>query len=98
MFEICIFISGFMVLKVVKRDGRIEEFAREKLVTSLLKAGVDLTTARELTGRIEEEFTGREEVKTEELRTRVLELLREKNIKAYENWVVYDRAVKKRLV
>ncbi|MEM0084240.1 MAG: ATP cone domain-containing protein [Candidatus Methanomethylicia archaeon] len=86
-----------MVLKVVKRDGRIEEFAREKLVTSLLKAGVDLTTARELTGRIEGEFTGREEVKTEELRTRVLELLKENNVKAYENWIVYDRAVKKRL-
>jgi len=85
-----------MVLKVVKRDGRIENFAREKLVASLLKAGAGLSVARELADKVEEEFSGRMEVKTEELRTRVLELLRERDIKAYENWLIYDRAVKKR--
>ncbi len=86
-----------MVRRVVKRSGRAEEFAREKLVVSMLKAGADLATARELAGRIEEEFAGKDEVRTEEIRSRVLELLKEKNAEWYENWIVYDRAVKKRL-
>lgn len=85
-----------VVVKVVKRDGSVEEFAREKLVTSLLKAGSDLRTARELADRVEEHFAGRDEVKSEEIRSKVLELLREKDVKLYENWIVYDRAVKKR--
>lgn len=85
-----------MVRLVVKRSGRTENFAREKLVASLLKAGADLHTARELATRIEEEFAPREKANTEELRSRVLELLKERNLKVYENWLVYDRAVKKR--
>ncbi|MEM2136652.1 MAG: hypothetical protein QXI93_01705, partial [Candidatus Methanomethylicia archaeon] len=64
--------------------------------TSLAKAGADLHTARELATRIEEEFAPREKANTEELRSRVLELLKERDLKVYENWLVYDRAVKKR--
>jgi transcriptional repressor NrdR len=86
-----------VVVKVVKRDGSAEEFAREKLVTSLLKAGSDLRTAREVADRVERHFAGRNEVKSEEIRSKVLELLKEKDVKLYENWVVYDRAVKRRL-
>lgn len=86
-----------MVVKVVKRNGSVEEFAREKLVTSILKTGSDLRTARELAEEVERHFAGRDEVKSEEIRSKVLELLKEKDVRLYENWIVYDRAVKKRL-
>ncbi len=85
-----------LVRKVIKRRGTVEEYAVEKLVTSMLKAGADLKTAREIARRIEEELAEKEEVRSEELRSRVLELLKERNREWYENWVVYDRAVKKR--
>jgi len=86
-----------MVVKVVKRNGSVEEFAREKLVTSILKTGSDLRTARELADEVERYFAGRDEVKSEEIRSKVLELLKERDVRLYENWIVYDRAVKKRL-
>lgn len=97
MLPLTSIFSVFMSMKIIKRDGRVEEFAREKLVTSLLKAGLGLTTARELADIIEREFTGREEIRTEDLRGRILELLKEREVKAYENWLVYERAVKKRV-
>ncbi|MCS7385275.1 MAG: ATP cone domain-containing protein [archaeon GB-1867-005] len=84
------------MIKVVKRNGRVEEFAREKITVSCLKAGADIETAREIARRIEEELIKKERISTNELRSKVLEMLKEKNPKWHENWLVYDRAVKKR--
>ncbi len=84
------------MISVVKRNGNMEEYAREKLVTSMLKAGTNLNLAREIATRIENEVATRERVTTEEIRDKVLEELKIKDPTAYENWLLYDKAVKKR--
>lgn len=82
--------------KVVKRDGREEPFIREKLVTSLVKAGAEIGVAREIAREIEERLREKRTVTTRELREMALEELGKRNPEARENWLVYDRAVKKR--
>ena len=57
---------------VIKRAGRIRDFDLEKLVASIRKAGADVTTARDLAGKIE--VTNG--MRTSELRARVTEELR----------------------
>jgi 2-phosphoglycerate kinase len=90
-------LGGFGV-KVRKRDGRLEEFVPEKLVVSALKAGATPEAARKIalivTARVLEE--GKEEVSAKELTRMMLELLRRENEEWYRNWIVFDRAVKRR--
>lgn len=82
--------------KVVKRDGREEPFIREKLVTALVKAGAEVKVAREIAQRLEERLREKETVTTREIREMALEELRRHDPEAVENWLFYDRAVKKR--
>ncbi len=84
------------MVKVRKRDGRIEEFIPEKLVVSMIKAGAPPDVAREIARKIEERIKDKEEVHTNELREMVLKELKERNKEWYDNWIVFDRAVKKR--
>jgi 2-phosphoglycerate kinase len=79
---------------IKKRDGRIEEFIPERIVVSCVKAGADLETAREIANEIKRSL--KETTEADELRERVLALLKEKTPKWKENWLLYDRAVKKR--
>ncbi len=83
-------------MKVLKRDGREEDFIIEKLIVSMIKAGAPADVARKIAKDIEEELKGREKVTTEELREMVLNRLKKENPEWYENWRVYDRAVKRR--
>jgi transcriptional regulator NrdR family protein len=83
---------------VVKRDGRREPFVPEKLVVSALKAGAPPDVARKIaiivTARVLER--GAKEVSARELTRWMLELLRRENEEWYRNWIVFDRAVKRR--
>lgn len=83
---------------VVKRDGSREEFAYEKIVVSCLKSGAPLNVARKIAKIVEAEIlkSGKDEVTAKDLTRMVLELLRKENEEWYRNWIVFDRAVKRR--
>lgn len=83
---------------MVKRDGSEEEFITEKVVVSCLKSGATPETARKIAkiieGRVLER--GLEKVNALELTKWILELLRKENEEWYRNWIVFDKAVKRR--
>ena len=83
---------------VVKRDGSREEFAYEKIVVSCLKSGAPLNVARKIAKIVEAEIlkSGKNEVTAKDLTRMVLELLRKESEEWYRNWIVFDRAVKRR--
>jgi len=83
---------------VVKRDGSREEFAYEKVVVSCLKSGATLDAARKIAKIVEAKIlkSGKNEITAKELTRMVLELLRKENEEWYRNWIIFDRAVKRR--
>lgn len=84
-------------VKVIKRDGRIEEFIPEKIVVSILKAGAPPEVARKIARKIECAFDdGPESVTTVELTKFILGELKRLNEEWYRNWIAYDRSVKGR--
>ena len=84
-------------MKVLKINGRSEEYIPEKLVASIVKAGAPAEIAREIARRAEEKFSAVPEVKSHEIREFALSELKEKHAEAYENWRSYERLVKKRV-
>jgi transcriptional regulator NrdR family protein len=88
-----------MTIIVVKRDGSREEFAPEKIVVSCLKAGATLEAARRIAKIVEGDLLRRrvQEITTKELMREVLSLLKEENEEWYRNWIIFDRAVKRRV-
>lgn len=87
-----------MQLVVIKRDGTKEEFSPEKIVVSCLKAGAPLEVARRIARVAECELLGKgvTEISTKELMKIVLSHLRKENEEWYQNWIIFDRAVKRR--
>ena len=85
-------------ITVVKRDGSKEPFMYEKVVVSCLKAGATLDAARRIATKVLARLISedRKEVTAKELTRWILELLREENEEWYRNWIVFDRAVKRR--
>ena len=83
---------------VIKRDGSREEFAYEKVVVSCLKSGATLDAARKIAKIVEAKIlkSGKNEITAKELTRMVLELLRNENEEWYRNWIIFDRAVKRR--
>jgi len=83
---------------VIKRDGSREEFAYEKIVVSCLKAGAPLDVARKIAKIVEARIleSGSKEVTAKDLTRMVLELLKKENEEWYRNWIIFDRAVKRR--
>lgn len=85
-----------MVSIVVKRDGREEPFVEEKIVVSLLKAGVPLDRARAIARKVECMFMDVDKVTARDLTKAVLTELKKINEEWYRNWIIFDRAVKRR--
>lgn len=83
---------------VVKRDGSREPYTYEKIVVSCLKAGATLEAARKIASLVTAKLIAadKSEISAKELTKIVLELLRKENEEWYRNWIVFDRAVKKR--
>ncbi len=83
---------------VVKRDGREEEFIPEKIVVSCLKAGATPEAARKIAKIVEGRLLDRgvSKVTAKELTKMILELLKRENEEWYVNWIIFDRAVKRR--
>ncbi|MEM0087503.1 MAG: ATP cone domain-containing protein [Thermofilum sp.] len=87
-----------VAITVIKRDSSREEFAPEKIVVSCLKSGATLEAARRIAKIVEGELLKErvQEITTRDLMRRVLALLKEENEEWYRNWIVFDRAVKRR--
>ena len=87
-----------MVITVVKRDGSREEFVHEKIVVSCLKSGATVEAARKIAKIVEAKLLekGASEVSAKELTRMILELLKKENEEWYKNWIIFDRAVKRR--
>jgi len=87
-----------MSIVVVKRSGSKEEFIPEKIVVSCLKAGATLEVARKIAKIVEAKLLEQnvKEVSAKDLTKMILELLKKENEEWYRNWIVFDRAVKKR--
>jgi len=86
-------------IKVIKRDGSEEDFIPEKLIVSILKTGASLEVARRITfiviGRLLENKT--EKITSKELMKNALTLLKKESEEWYNNWIIFDKAVKRRL-
>jgi transcriptional repressor NrdR len=82
------------MIQVKKQDGRTEPFIPEKLIVSAIKSGATPDDARMMARQIESKLSGT--VASADLRSQVLSQLRQKNARLEENWLVYDRAVKRR--
>jgi len=80
-------------MQVVKRNGALEEFMPEKIVVSCTKAGATPDVARQISKTIQSKAS--DKMHTSEIRKMALEQLRQKNRRWEENWLTYDRAVKK---
>ncbi len=65
---------------------------------SCLKAGAPLEVARRIGKIVEGDLLKRRvtEITTKELMKEVLALLKEENEEWYRNWIIFDRAVKRR--
>ncbi|MCL7388623.1 MAG: ATPase [Thaumarchaeota archaeon] len=83
---------------VVKRDGSEEEFIPEKIVVSCLKSGATIEAARNIAKIVEARILEKklEKITAKELTGWVLELLKKEDEEWYRNWIIFDRAVKRR--
>ncbi len=85
-------------VKVIKRDGSEEELIPEKITVSLLKAGASVDVARKITLIVLSKILEKnvDKITTKELMKEALSLLKKENEEWYNNWIVFDRAVKRR--
>jgi len=81
--------------KVVKHDGRVEEFSASKIYESCLAAGAPEEVAHEIAREAEERI--KDGATTAEIRRFVLQRLKEMAPHAYEAWTFYDRVAKGRI-
>lgn len=91
-------VWGVSSIQVIKRDGSSEEFIPEKIVVSCLKAGATLGVARKIAKIVEAKLleSNIREVSAKDLTKMILELLKKENEEWYRNWIVFDRAIKRR--
>jgi hypothetical protein len=82
------------MVMVKKRDGRTELFVLEKVVVSAVKTGAPIDYARTIAKDIEK--IAKDGITTQDIKGKVLSMLKTKNPDWEKNWLVYDNAVKKR--
>ncbi|MFQ6126531.1 MAG: ATP cone domain-containing protein [Candidatus Heimdallarchaeota archaeon] len=81
--------------KIVKMDGSSQTFEKQKIVNSLLNVGVPEDMAFEIAEKISAQIE--ERTTTREIRAFLLEELRKRNEEWYDNYIYFDRIVKKRV-
>jgi transcriptional regulator NrdR family protein len=79
--------------KVIKKDGTIEPFIKEKIVVSAIKTGAHVDIARSIAKKIEKHSD--ENIKTSWIRKQVLDELRVHNADWPKRWYSYDKNVKR---
>ncbi|MGC9098943.1 MAG: ATP cone domain-containing protein [Candidatus Micrarchaeia archaeon] len=82
-------------MKVKKRDGREEDFVREKIVVAVVKAGGNLENARAIAKEVENTFASRSAVSTDEIKNEVLKRLKDRDAAAYNGWLSYNKNKKR---
>ena len=83
-----------MALQVEKRDGRLEDFDRSKIVASVVHAGGSPAEAEGVATQIEawlQARTTQGPVKSSDLKIRVLDLLRPVNEEAAQSYETYKK-------
>ncbi len=87
-----------MSIVVVKRDGSKEVFIPEKIVVSCLKAGASVDVARKIAKIVEAKLLEQnvKEISAKDLTRMILNLLKKENEEWYRNWIIFDRAIKRR--
>ncbi|MHA1709801.1 MAG: ATP cone domain-containing protein [Candidatus Baldrarchaeia archaeon] len=82
-------------IKVVKMDGRVEDFNKEKIIAACQNAGASPEVAKEIAEEVSKKV--KDGISTREIRTMVLDMLEKRNPEWRDNWEFYDRIVKKRI-
>ena len=80
--------------QVMKMDGRTEEFIPEKIIVSIVKVGAPVDLARQIAKDIQSKV--KEKISTAEIRRIVLEDLRKSKPLFEQDWLIYERVVKKK--
>lgn len=83
-----------MAIQVKKRDGRLEDFDRSKIINGLLKAGADSKEAENIAGQIEGwSFSAAKDgiIVSGEIKTKTIELLQPMNPKAAAAFQAYQK-------
>ncbi|MEX0569242.1 MAG: ATP cone domain-containing protein [Candidatus Njordarchaeota archaeon] len=86
-----------MVKKVKKFDGSIENFDKEKIIKSIMKAGGSRELGEEIVRVVEEKFKDQEIVTTTQIRRIILIELGKKDPEVKDSYLFYDRLVKGRI-
>ena len=79
--------------KVIKKDGREEEFIKEKIVVSVIKSGSPAEIGRAIADEVEK--MTEEQIRTQVIRKIVLENLKKRDVDWYKSWVGYDESAKR---
>jgi len=82
-----------MPKKVIKKDGREEEFVPEKIIVSMVKGGAPLEKARKIADEIKK--IDKEKIETKEIREKVLKRIRVEYPLMEKKWLSYDKSVKR---
>ncbi len=83
-----------MKVKVIKKNGKKEDFVVEKVVMSCLKSGANLETARRIAKIVEGRALEKGEISTKEIANLVLRYLKQANPNWHRSWVIYTRYAK----
>jgi len=86
-----------MVEKVVKFDGTVEKFDREKIIRSIMNAGGSRTLAERITRMVEEKLRDRPEATTMHIRRIILTGLEDLDNDVKDSFLFYDRVMKGRI-
>lgn len=81
--------------KIIKRDGRVEEYNEEKIVKACINAGAPEEIARDIAREVTKQV--RDGMTTDEIRRIVLSKLSQHAPDAAEAWRFYDRVFKGRI-
>ncbi len=84
-----------MKIKVTKRDGRLEDFDKNKIIKSCIEAGATEEIARKIANEVETKIY--DKIPTSEIRCIILNELGKVNPEWRDNWEFYDWIVKKRI-
>jgi len=80
-------------MQVQKKDGSLQEFDSEKIVNGLLNTGLSAEEAEDLASEAEDFFieSAKETINWQEIKTKVLELLKEVNPDAAQTFESYQK-------
>ena len=82
-----------MPKKVIKKDGKIQPFIKEKIVVSAVKTGAPVDVARKIADKIEK--NPKEDIRTSLIRKQVLDELHVYNPDWPKRWFNYDKNIKR---